>query len=238
MISPRAEIEPVLGDYESAIATLVASLDHIATTRPEPTLRVMFLNNVIVSLVSISEETLRSLFQRYLYCLQELVDNHGVLRKELQRRNARQGVELLRKLEAPTDSWRALEIIEKLSRCLANTPNFELFREALTFNQGNFRSGQITEVAKNCGMIEFLKTTCDCPSFTEYFGDDDVDRRLTIFTTKWNEVFDERDTIIHRVSQASGWADERIRQAIELFLLVIRRVSECLIVDADSFAES
>jgi len=87
-------------------------------------------------------------------------------------------------------------------------------------------------------MIEFLKTTCDCPSFTEYFGDDDVDRRLTIFTTKWNEVFDERDTIIHRVSQASGWADERIRQAIELFLLVIRRVSECLIVDADSFAES
>ena len=95
MLSPRAEIEPVLGDYESALATLVASLDHIAATKPEPTLRVMFLNSAIVSLISISEEALRSLFQRYLYCLRELVDSHDKLRKELQRRNARQGVEFM-----------------------------------------------------------------------------------------------------------------------------------------------
>ena len=238
MLSPRAEIEPVLGDYELALATLVASLDHIAATKPEPTLRVMFLNSAIVSLISISEEALRSLFQRYLYCLRELVDSHDKLRKELQRRNARQGVELLRKLDIPTDIRRALDILEKLDGCLSGTPNYELFREALTFNHGNFRSSQITDIAKSCGISEFLKTACDCTVFAEYFGEDDIERRLTIFTTKWNEVFDERDTIIHRISQASGWADQRIRQAIDLFLVVMRRISECLVVDADSFAKS
>jgi hypothetical protein len=238
MLSVDAEISPIVADYEIALATLVLSLNHVSNSAPSAELRVLFLNSSIVSLVSVSEEVLRNLFQQYLLCVQRLVSDHRRLRRDLQKSNIERGFELLKRLDMRSSSSRARELISLIDGCLKGENNYQLFREQLTYNQGNFRTGQITEVAKKCGISGVLKMTCNCQEFSEYFNDEDVERKVTRFTAKWNEIFDERDTIVHRISQASGWADERIRQAVDFFLLVVRRLAKCLVDDANSLVES
>ncbi len=233
MSKAKARIAPIMSDYQTALSTLLETLNHIAATKPEPALRVVFLNSAIVSLVSLSEETMRSMFKEYLLVVQEDISDPSLLRVALQKSNYSCGINALKGLSIPGANKQAGDTILKINAFLNGAAGYALFHEELTFNRGNFRSAQITEIAKNCGIDEILKNIFDCEDFQNLLGEDDLARRSTMAITRWNEVFDERDIVVHRISQASGWADGRIRDAVRYFDLFVRRLSECLIVDAD-----
>lgn len=236
--SASAQLAAIVSDYERATQTLLSSLDHVSNSNPPPELRVLFLNSSIVTLVSITEETIRNLFHEYLGVLQANVSSHTSLRDSLQKSNVQHGVKALAAVDIPGGATQARDLISKLEACLSGGPAYFLFRAELTYNRGNFKSAQLTDVAKNCGISEIIGVACDCPEFSELLGFEDVPRKITSFTAAWNELFAERDIVVHRISQASGWADHRIRVAVEFCQKAISRLADCLAADADGFAEA
>ena len=86
-------------------------------------------------------------------------------------------------------------------------------------------------VAKNAGVRNLWKSVASSAAVESYFGEPNPDTRETLLVAAWNELFDERDIIVHRISQATGWRDERIVQIIELTRVIIAEVLLCLISD-------
>jgi len=81
--------------------------------------------------------------------------------------------------------------------------------------------------------LKQVQAICDHPVVEEHTGETVLDSRVERLAARWNEIFDERDTIVHRLSQASGWSDDKIREAAKLTVLVMKRLSEVLAEDAD-----
>jgi hypothetical protein len=55
-------------------------------------------------------------------------------------------------------------------------------------------------------------------------GEDDLSRLESLIIKKWNELFDERDNVVHRVSQANGWSADVIIDYIEFLKKVVERI--------------
>lgn len=108
-----------------------------------------------------------------------------------------------------------------------------MHKENITYNQSNFRSQQLTESAKAIGVEKIWNKICQSQSIEEHLDVPSFEQRMNAVVTKWNEIFDERDVIVHRVSQASGWAPEKISQAIALSNIVVSSVAKCLADDCN-----
>jgi hypothetical protein len=128
-------------------------------------------------------------------------------------------------------------VVKDLSRCLDGVRDFRLFKEELTYNKGNFRSRQLTEIAKNLGIDRMWEKICDAPEVEEYAEGVLLETRVNKMTADWNEVFDERDKVVHSISKASGWGADRIRQAAVLFGVIIARVGASLAQDVSELIE-
>ena len=218
-------------DYNDALATLEAVLKHVNDTKPAASLRVVILNNVIVALISSLEETLRDMFQEYLAILEESFKNHKLLRIDLQKANLDCAIQLLRDHKTDSDFDNAAAVVKDLSTCLNGDAGYRLFKEQLTYNKGNFRSLQLTDVAKNVGFTKVWFHISDCAEVEAYTGASIVDARVQRLITAWNAVFDERDLIVHSISKANGWSAEKIREAMTLSRLVLGRIASCLATD-------
>jgi hypothetical protein len=233
-IPPR--FKTIEDEFKAALSVLDGVLSYIEQHKPEALLRVMMLNNTIVALVSISEETLRGLFDEYLTILEDGFSDYRWLRAQLQSANLESAMQLLREHRSDPD-FDAAAVVRDLSKCLDGVREFRLFKEGLTFNKGNFRSRQLTEIAKNIGMERMWEQICDAPEVEAYTGQALLETRVNKMTTLWNAVFDERDLVVHSISKASGWGAERIRQAAALFGLIIARVGACLVRDVTGLVE-
>lgn len=227
----EARFTAIEDDYKAALVTLDNVLAHVAETNPVAALKVVILNNVIVAVVSTTEEVLRELFQEYLKILEESFDSHQLLRVDLQRANLDCGIQQLREHKTESNFDIAAGVVRELSRCLAGEPGFRLFKEELTYNKGNFRSLQLTETAKNVGVLRIWSRVSDCPEVEAYTGESVLETRTNKLIASWNGVFDERDLVVHNVSKASGWGADTIREVMKLFLLIVARLSACLAAD-------
>jgi len=121
-------------DWKEAVATLEAILTHVAATNLAAGLKIVILNNVIVALVSATEEALRELFQEYLKIIEATVENHQHLRLDIQRANLECGIQQLREYKTGTDLAKAAAVIRELSKCFNGEPGYRLFKEELTYN--------------------------------------------------------------------------------------------------------
>jgi hypothetical protein len=137
----------------------------------------------------------------------------------------------LRDHKSDSDFDKAATVVKDLSRCLNGETGYRLFKEELTYNKGNFRSLQLTEVAKNVGFTKVWTHISDCAEVEAYTGASVLDARVQRLITAWNAVFDERDLIVHSISKANGWSAEKIREAMTLSRLVIARIASCLASD-------
>jgi hypothetical protein len=238
MMSDLTERFKVLEDnYQDALATLEGVLKHVSDTKPDPALRVVILNNVIVTLISSLEETLRDIFRQYLTILEESVKNHQWLRVELQEANLDCAIKLLRDYKTHSKFDDATAVVKDLLRCLNGEPGYKLFKHELTYNKGNFRSLQVTDVAKNVGFAKLWNRIADSQEVEAYTGASNLDTRMQQLIIIWNAAFEERDVIVHNISKANGWSADQIRQAMALSRLVINRIASCLTSDLASLIE-
>ncbi len=233
-IAPR--FKTIEDEFKAALSVLDGVLTYIENYKPEPALRVMMLNNTIVALVSTIEETLRDLFNEYLAILEEGFSDYRWLRAQLRGANLESAIQLLREHRSESD-FDAVAVVRDLSRCLEGARDFRLFKEELTYNRGNFRSRQLTEMAKNLGIERMWEQICDSAEVETYTGEAVLMTRVIRMTALWNEVFDERDLVVHSISKARGWGAEKIRQAALLFSLVIARVEASLVGDVSALIE-
>lgn len=231
-IVPRFQI--IEDEFKRALAVLDDVLNYIEGYKPQPALRVMMLNNTIIALASIIEETLRDLFKVYLTILEEGFTDYRWLRAQLRSANLESATQLLREHRSDFDSSA---VVRDLARCLDGASDFRLFKEELTYNKGNFRSRQLTDTAKNVGIERLWEQICDSAEVEAYTGDTVLETRVNKITALWNAVFDERDLVVHSISKASGWGAERIRQAAALFSLIIMRVAASLVRDVSALID-
>jgi hypothetical protein len=231
MFELAARFRAIEDDWKDALAILDAVLTHVADSNPAAALKIVILNNVIVALVSTTEEALRELFQEYLKIIEATFASHQHLRVDIQKANLECGIQQLKEYKAEADLVRAAEVVRDLSKCLNGEPGYRLFKEELTYNRGNFRSSQLTETAKNIGIHKMWAGICNCSEVEAYTGESVLDTRANKLIGAWNAVFEERDLVVHNISKASGWSAEKIREAMTLFLLIIARISACLIAD-------
>lgn len=232
MIDVLGRIGAVESDIHVAFDRLRGVLALIQAAKPRAEIRVVVSNNVIVSIVSTLEEGLRNLLFEYLSILEDGSTSHVYLRKTLQMSNLDRGVGLLKKA---SDLEIAGTLIETIANCLKGENPFQLFKPELTYNDRNFRSKQVSEVAKNCGIEQIWTKISDAREIEEYTGESSLETRQNKLIQAWNEIFEERDIIVHRISQATGWSEDRILETMNFSLLVIQRVVKCLVDDAVEF---
>jgi hypothetical protein len=229
-MSDGARIQAAYEEFHQAIGKLEAALDHIEGTSPSSEVRVLLLNNSIVALSATIEEGIRAILESYLTILEDEADAHDWLRGDLQTTNVKCYVNRLKGAIAPA----VITTSHHLHECLTGVRTFRLAKQEIVYNQANFRSEQFKEIAKGCGVREIWRLIAESDEVGLYFGEDQIEQRINVLIAKWNELFDERDTVVHRFSQASGWGRSRIGQAIELCQLVLRRLAECLVDDANT----
>lgn len=232
MVDVAGRLRAIRTELDEALATLDDVLTHVDTPPLAANLRVTISNSVIVALVSTTEETIRNLFSEYLAILEETISSFSRLRSDVQEANVESAIRLLGRAKKPLNWMSARQVVDSLRGCLSEQPNFSLFKDDMTFNEANFRSQQITRTAKRAGISEVWQRMCDANSVLEYVGEENLDSRKNKLIKEWEEIFDERDLIVHRISQASGWNSQRIRQAAGLTGLIVARLCECLIADA------
>lgn len=226
----------ILSDFNAALDVLKSVLSHINKTKPAPELRVVMLNSSIVALTSTIEETIRNLFSEYLSIAEEFILDHRNLRVGLQKANLECAIRELQTLKNEKNFLAASNVALNLSKCLGGLPGYHLLKKQLTYNFGNFRSKQVIDTSKNVGITEIWNLICDSTEVETYTGDTLIETRVNSLIIKWNSIFDERDLVVHQVSQATGWGEDLIGQVIELAKLVVARLGKCLADDANTFA--
>ncbi|MHB8714075.1 MAG: HEPN domain-containing protein [Trichloromonadaceae bacterium] len=236
--SSAPRFAPITGDFEAAIYTLTSVLQFIEETRPDASLRVVILNNLIVSLTATIEETLRSLFMEYLSVLENEYVDYRALRDDLKISNLDCAIQELKSYKSCGVIQLTANVVSNLEKCLNGQPGYRLLKDKLVYNQGNFKSQQVTEISKNVGLSGLWRNVCDCTEIEDFTGEINVDRRVTRLVAKWNEVFAERDLVVHRISQANGWGSEIIQQSLDLGKIVVKRIAFCLSNDVDLLVSS
>lgn len=214
-----------------ALSNLQGVLALIEGQRPSAELRVLMMNSVIVSAVSTVEEVLRQLFFEYLTIVEERIDSHRKLRGALREANAEKSTEELRKLLKEKREGEALKLLDGLRRCLNGDPGYRIAKVAISYNKGNFRSAQVTEIAKLVGLANLWSKMADDARVVAHTGLPTGPECTDQLVRDWNDIYDERDLVVHRISQASGWGADRVRQGIALFDLVLERFAVCLTQD-------
>lgn len=232
-MSARARLEAIRADGDRTLGDLRRVLAFITNARPEPGLSVLMVNSTIVSSVSAAEETIRQLFEEYLAVLESGIGSHSRLRDGLQKANISVSIADINRRLSANETADAVSRMDDLRRCLLGEPNYRLAKAGLADNQGNFKSKQFTDNAKKVGIDSIWSKVLNDQSIADYVGVDVGEECVGRFIQEWNEVFSERDTVVHRLSQASGWAVERVEKAIAMFVLVFGRLTDVLAEDAD-----
>lgn len=237
MIDTEARFSAIRDDFDEAAKVIRSALQHIEETTTDPDIRVLLFNNTIVSVTATVEETIRALLAEYLKILREEYTDYRKLRKVLQKSNIDVSIDALRRLKEPGYELKAAGIAANIEKCLLGHHDYYLHIERLTHNSANFKSEELTNVVKRAGLESPWKTICSDIVFEEWTGVENIDTRTNLVIIEWNGIFEERDIVVHRVSQATGWSAHKIRTGLDLCVLVIHRLCTWLRDDAHSLIE-
>lgn len=225
-------LNAVLDDGRQTLSHLGRVLAFINASKPEAPLLVLMINNVIVASASAVEETIRQLIVEYLTILEEHIGSHSRLPEKLRRSNYEKSAHDLKRMLSD-EEVDAVQKLEDLRRCVTGERDYRLAKASLANNQGNFKSGQVSELAKQIGISSIWDSMLNDQAVADFVGLDVGPRCVEKFISDWNDTLVERDTVVHRLSQASGWGPDRIERAIEMFTIALMRLTTCLAVDAD-----
>lgn len=220
-----------LNDFRTAVQSLIEALE-FSVKAPIPTVATILLNSGIVTLVSALEESIRNLVVEYLRVIGEISDDFRSLRTDLQKASVLAYVDEIK--ENRDDYNLIARAIDGLRKCVVGDADFIFLERRISYNRGNFKSTEVTDVVSRLGIRETWRLVCIDESLEEITGIVNLEARRNEVISKWNELFDERDVIVHRLSQASGWGLERIKASAGLTSAVVTRLARVLADDAIS----
>lgn len=222
----------IVSDYVAIRSDILSAVDHAdRLIGDQGGLKLTILNALIVAVTALIEQTLRELFKCYLREIQASHRSHRNLRADLQRSNFESYVNAIKKKKEPSEVTNAHTIIKSFELCVGGLEGFELRIDDISYNEGNCRTAQITELAKKIGIREIIRLVCDCQEFSTWSGEDTIERTITRFTTDWNALFDERDLVVHQMSNASGWGATKLVQVFDQVNIFVNRLSNVLHAD-------
>ena len=117
MSMPTNRIQTINGDFLSATDVLLKVLDITDGSALPPELRVVISNNVIVALVSTTEEAIRNAFSESLAIILESGVPFDRLRSDLQKANLEGGIALLSEQRRSLDWQLTKSVIDSFARC-------------------------------------------------------------------------------------------------------------------------
>lgn len=210
-------IEEQLGEFDA----LWSAVDHVSQSSPSAKQRIILCNNLVVGLTARIEEALREIFMEYLRVVEDCEAAFLDFRDELQKSSFGSAVVALRKNGSWEDAKRKTKDLNDL---LSGGRVFKLAAVTIVNNQGNMRSAEVTDIAKRFGLNGIWREVVSDEWFAPQLGEDHLVRLEGMVIQKWNAVFDERDNVVHRVSQANGWGTDVIKDNIEFSKQVVRSI--------------
>ncbi len=208
-------VEEQLDEFDA----LCSAVNHVADSSPSAKQRVILCNNLVVGLTARIEEALREIFIEYLRVVEECDAAFSDFKIELQKSSFGSAIVALKK----NDNWEeATRKTKDLHDLLSGARIFKLAAVTIVNNQGNMRSAEVSEIAKRLGLTGIWRHVIVDEWFAAHLGEDHLARLEGMVIQKWNAVFDERDNVVHRVSQANGWGIDVIIEHIEFSKQVVR----------------
>lgn len=221
------EIAAVCSEYCDAADLFSRAVDS-AERIEDATHRVIILNSLIVTHCSIIEEAFRNIVEAYLGEMRKGATLYSDLPDVVRAENVKCFLHLATKHARDGNSPELRRAVSSLSLCLANDESYQLAAKMLSHNQGNLKSKEVTAICKRVGVRGIWDTIVSCEELEMFTGDANAETRMNSVVDMWNSIFDERDVIAHRFSQASGWGANRIKNSIELSKIIISRVGAVL----------
>lgn len=231
----RERILAVDAEIATAMDRTMETIKFVSKHSTTSSMKVALLNSIVVTIVSIVEEGIRSIFVEYLSICEENVNPYSKLRTDLCRSNLESASFLLKRAGDKGSNTDPLVIANALLGCLKDDSSYKLFKEELVYNKGNMRTAEITGIAKRIGIRNLWALLSARQEILNAYPDFTDQQIQTKIIEQWNSIFDERDIIVHRISQASGWGDTTIIQHIDFLKLSIRNLSECIIDDLSDY---
>ncbi|MCA3436888.1 MAG: hypothetical protein INF48_06165 [Rhodobacter sp.] len=217
----KRRLEVVVEEQLREFDALKGAVLHVKDSSPSSVQRVILCNTLVVGLTARIEESFRQLFVEYLKIVEECSASFHDLRSELRDCCFEAAVHAL-KSKADWDEAKRKNV--DLTHLLSGASDFKLEKARIVNNQGNMRSKEVTAVAKRFGVHGVWELIAQAQSLVDEMGEDDLSRLEGLIIKKWNELFDERDNVVHRVSQANGWSADFIVDYIEFLKKVVTRM--------------
>lgn len=231
----NARLSAVVDEQLSEFDALKSAVDHVERSSPSARQKVILCNNLVVGLTARIEEALREIFMEYLRVVEDCDASFFEFKDELQKSSFGCAIMALKK----NGNWdEAYKKTKELHDLLSGSRIFKLAAETIVNNQGNMRSAEVTDIAKRLGLNGIWRHVVVDEWFAAQFGEDQLVRLEGIVIQKWNAVFDERDNVVHRVSQANGWSPSVITEHIELCKQVVRSLGFAVAKDCTDWHDS
>lgn len=231
----NARISAVVDEQLREFDALWSAVDHVEESSPSARQKVILCNNLVVGLTARIEEALREIFMEYLRVVEECDGSFFAFKDELQKSSYEAAIVALKK----NVNWdEACKKTKELHDLLSGNRIFKLSAETIVNNQGNMRSAEVTTIAKRLGLNSIWRLVVVDDWFAVQFGEDHLVRLEGMAIQKWNAVFDERDNVVHRVSQASGWSPSVITEHIEFCKNVVRSLGSVVAKDCTDWHDS
>jgi hypothetical protein len=224
-------IDEQLGEFE-ALGSAVA---HVAQSSPSSKQRVILCNNLVVGLTARIEEALRETFMEYLRVVEDCDAEFADFKDALKKSSLEFAVVALKKYGSWDEAKRKTRDLHDL---LSGRSVFKLAAETIVNNQGNMRSAEVTDIAKRLGLNKIWREIARDAWFAAQLGEDHLARLEGMVILKWNSIFDERDNVVHRVSQANGWSASVIIDHIEFSKQVVRSIGYVVTKDCTDWHDS
>lgn len=223
-------VEEQFGEFDA----LISAVQHVATSNPPAAQRVILCNNLVVGLTARIEESLRQIFVENLRIIEECEFTFFDLKAELQKASFGSSIlELKKSIDWETGRKRSKQLFDLLS----GFSSFKLPVASIVNNQGNMRTAEVTEIAKRFGINGLWRAVASDGKFAAEWGEDSIQRLEGKIVQKWNAVFDERDNVVHRVSQANGWSTDVIIEHIEFAKHVVGTIGAVVAADCITWFE-
>lgn len=215
----------VVDEQLQEFGALKTAVEHVNQSNPAAIQRVILCNNLVVGLTARVEESLRQVFSEYLKIVEDSDAKFFQFRESLKKSAFESALVSLKR----RDDWENVERkVGELHALLSGETEFRLAVVTIVDNQGNMRSSQVTDIAKRIGVDKIWIRISDEEIFSNSMNEEKIDRRANLIIQKWNEIFDERDRVVHRVSQASGWSVDKIIEHITFCEQIVKKVGSIL----------
>jgi len=230
-----ARLSVVVEEQLDEFDALWSAVDHVAQSSPSAKQRVILCNNLVVGLTARIEEALREIFMEYLRVVEDCDAAFSDFKDELQKSSFGSAIVALKKNGSWDDAKRKTKDLHDL---LSGAHIFKLAAVTIVNNQVNMRSAEITDIAKRLGLNGIWRHVVVDEWFAAQWGEDHLARLEGMVVQKWNAVFDERDNVVHRVSQANGWSTSVIMEHIEFSKQVVRSLGFAVAKDCKDWHDS